>query len=198
MPACPSEPNRRLLAHVISAIPPPTSLWRISGFLQERGDEPWYKQMAYSHKFLLILWQTCSKVRLARGFTCSLYFQIHQDPRKDECLSNIREFVKGCALYHIEVSAAWALSFCSVQLICMLVHISDHWFSGLFVWCEGKPGLSWSWEQTNPVCFGFGVIITLVTMALSVIVASWLVLPWQFLKWFMQYCFNIVHAVSQL
>uniref|UniRef100_A0A8C1W855 Rho guanine nucleotide exchange factor (GEF) 7b n=1 Tax=Cyprinus carpio TaxID=7962 RepID=A0A8C1W855_CYPCA len=30
---------------------------------------------------------------------------IYQDPRKDECLSNIREFVKGCALYHIEVSA---------------------------------------------------------------------------------------------
>uniref|UniRef100_A0A672S0B4 Rho guanine nucleotide exchange factor 7-like n=1 Tax=Sinocyclocheilus grahami TaxID=75366 RepID=A0A672S0B4_SINGR len=29
---------------------------------------------------------------------------IYQDPRKDECLSNIREFVKGCALYHIEVS----------------------------------------------------------------------------------------------
>ncbi|XP_043092766.1 rho guanine nucleotide exchange factor 7b isoform X1 [Puntigrus tetrazona] len=31
---------------------------------------------------------------------------IHQDPRKDECLSNIREFVKGCALYHIEVFEA--------------------------------------------------------------------------------------------
>ncbi|XP_056312632.1 rho guanine nucleotide exchange factor 7b isoform X1 [Danio aesculapii] len=28
---------------------------------------------------------------------------IYQDPRKDECLSNIREFLKGCALYHIEV-----------------------------------------------------------------------------------------------
>uniref|UniRef100_A0A8C1JR16 Rho guanine nucleotide exchange factor (GEF) 7b n=1 Tax=Cyprinus carpio TaxID=7962 RepID=A0A8C1JR16_CYPCA len=31
---------------------------------------------------------------------------IYQDPRKDECLSNIREFVKGCALYHIEVFEA--------------------------------------------------------------------------------------------
>ncbi len=111
-PLSESEPNRRLLAHVISAIPSPTSLRRISGFLEERGDEPWYKQMAYSHKFLFIFWPTCSKVRLGRGFICSLYFQIHQDPRKDECLSNIREFVKGCALYHIEVSAAWSLSVC--------------------------------------------------------------------------------------
>ncbi|KAI7811231.1 rho guanine nucleotide exchange factor 7b isoform X1 [Triplophysa rosa] len=32
---------------------------------------------------------------------------IHQEPRKDsECLSNIREFVKGCALYHVEVFEA--------------------------------------------------------------------------------------------
>uniref|UniRef100_A0A8C2IBN0 Rho guanine nucleotide exchange factor (GEF) 7b n=1 Tax=Cyprinus carpio TaxID=7962 RepID=A0A8C2IBN0_CYPCA len=31
---------------------------------------------------------------------------IYHDPRKDECLSNIREFVKGCALYHIEVFEA--------------------------------------------------------------------------------------------
>ncbi|XP_016346552.1 rho guanine nucleotide exchange factor 7-like [Sinocyclocheilus anshuiensis] len=31
---------------------------------------------------------------------------IYLDPRKDECLSNIREFVKGCALYHIEVFEA--------------------------------------------------------------------------------------------
>ncbi|XP_026118939.1 rho guanine nucleotide exchange factor 7-like isoform X1 [Carassius auratus] len=32
---------------------------------------------------------------------------IYQDPRKDECLCNIREFVKGCALlYHIEVFEA--------------------------------------------------------------------------------------------
>ncbi|XP_051993952.1 rho guanine nucleotide exchange factor 7-like isoform X2 [Xyrauchen texanus] len=32
---------------------------------------------------------------------------IHQDPRKEsECLSNIREFVKGCVFYHIEVFEA--------------------------------------------------------------------------------------------
>ncbi|TRZ02237.1 hypothetical protein DNTS_034742, partial [Danionella cerebrum] len=32
---------------------------------------------------------------------------IFQDPRKDECLSNIREFVKGCTLlYQIEVFEA--------------------------------------------------------------------------------------------
>ncbi|XP_050970604.1 rho guanine nucleotide exchange factor 7b isoform X1 [Labeo rohita] len=31
---------------------------------------------------------------------------IYEDPRKDECLSNIREFVKGCGLYHIEVFEA--------------------------------------------------------------------------------------------
>ncbi|XP_065121313.1 rho guanine nucleotide exchange factor 7-like isoform X1 [Paramisgurnus dabryanus] len=38
--------------------------------------------------------------RLRPGSTHTVY----QDPRKDsECLSNIKEFVKGCALYHIEV-----------------------------------------------------------------------------------------------
>ncbi|XP_067297170.1 rho guanine nucleotide exchange factor 7b isoform X1 [Pseudorasbora parva] len=33
-------------------------------------------------------------------------YTIYQDPRKDECLSNIREFVKGCSLYQIEVFEA--------------------------------------------------------------------------------------------
>lgn len=64
-----SEPDGKLLpTHVISAIPPPTSLWRISGFLQERGDEPRYKQMAHSHNFLFILWPTCLDEALSVRF----------------------------------------------------------------------------------------------------------------------------------
>lgn len=192
-----TEPNHKLLEHVISAIPPPTSLWRISVFLQERGDDLWYKQMAHSYTFLFIFWQTFLKVRLVRGLICSLHFQIYPDPRKDECLSNIREFVKGCALYQIEVSV---LRFCFSRSFHLHAHLYFcYWFSDLFMWFGANQvarlSLSWSWEQTNPVCFGFRVITTWVTMAFSVIaVFVTYLLPWQSLKWFMQQCINVLNA----
>lgn len=133
--------------------------------------------MAHSYMFLFIFWQTFLKVRLVRGLICSLNFQIYPDPRKDECLSNIREFVKGCALYQIEVSVFRCCFSRSFHLHAHLYFC--YLFSDLFVWFGANQvarlSLSWSWEQTNPVCFGFRVITTSVTMAFSVIAVFWLI-----------------------
>lgn len=77
----------------------------------ERGDDLWHKQAW----FIRVPFRLIPKepVRYGGGFICSFYLQIHQEPRKDsECLSNIKEFVKGCALYHVEVSGACFLCLC--------------------------------------------------------------------------------------
>lgn len=124
-------------SNVISAIPPPTSLWRISGFLQERGDEPWYKQMAYSHNFLFILWPTCLDEDLSVRF---VFRSIRT--RGKTSVWVISESLWKAVHY---ITSRWVLhdlsdSVLVVHFLCTLVYISDHWFSGLFVRFEGKPG----------------------------------------------------------
>lgn len=79
--------------------------------------------------------------------------------------------MKGCALYHIEVSA---LLYSFVSFACSFIFLitdSVACLCGLKVNRVARLSLSWSWEQTNPVCFVFRVIITSVTMALSFITA---------------------------